>query len=64
MAKGNRSAAKVKSGPIIYLAFAAVIFVLMSLFYAMTTGSDACGAANDDKEWRIFPPGWDCPTGY
>lgn len=58
----KRHAQTTRSGPITYLAFAVVMYVLLSLAYAMATMGSACGDLNDYKEWRIFPPGWECPA--
>lgn len=58
----KRHAQRTRSGPITYIAFAVVLYALLSVAYALATTGTACGQYNDYKEWRLFPPGWDCPA--
>ncbi len=60
----KRHAQSTRSGPIYYIALAVVLYALFSVAYALATDGSACGQFNDQKEWRLFPPGWECPTLY
>ena len=46
------------SGPFFWIAIVVVVFALYSLTVAATTAED-CGDGVD-KEWIVFPPGWEC----
>jgi hypothetical protein len=48
------------SGPFFWLAIGVLVFTLYSLTVAATTADD-CGNGVD-KEWIIFPPGWECQS--
>lgn len=58
----KRNSTTSKSGPLVYVAFIVVLYVIGSLAYALATSGSACGVYNDQREWRFIPPGWDCPT--
>lgn len=58
----KRHAQTSRSGWITYLAFIVVAYALLSFAYAMATDNSACGDLNAEKEWRLFPPGWECPS--
>ena len=58
----KRHAQNTRSGPITYIAFVVVLYVLGSLAYALATTNSACGELNAYKEWRFVPPGWECPS--
>jgi len=45
------------SGPFFWIALIVLVFSLYSLTVAATTADDCEGR---DKEWVIFPPGWEC----
>jgi hypothetical protein len=48
------------SGPFFWIAILVIGFGLYSLTVAATTADD-CGDGVD-KEWIIFPPGWECQS--
>jgi hypothetical protein len=54
---GKSSGDRHGSSPIWFLLLAIAIFALYSLTVALTTADD-CGDL--DKQWEIFPPGWEC----
>ena len=58
----KRKATSSRSGPVVYVALIVVLYLLGSLTYALATDNSACGRYNDQKEWRLVPPGWDCPS--
>ncbi|QGG95483.1 hypothetical protein [Actinomarinicola tropica] len=58
----KRNAQRTRSGPITYIALAVVLYALLSVAYALATTNSACGELNDYKEWRLVPPGWECPA--
>ena len=51
------------SGPLWFIALALVVYALYSLVVAASTADD-CGDLG--REWRIFPPEWECqaPAGF
>ena len=51
------------SGPWFFVAVVALTFLLYSLAIALDT-ADKCGELG--KEWKIFPPEWECQrrTGF
>ena len=57
MAKGERRA----NSPIVYVLFVVTLYALWSLVAAAATADD-CGTGdfNEAKEWKLFPPGWEC----
>ena len=48
------------SGPFFWIALVVLVFSLYSLTVAAATADD-CGEGVD-KEWIIFPPGWECES--
>lgn len=58
----KRHAQSSRSGWITYVAFAVVLYAILSFSIAMATENTACGDLNDFKEWRLVPPGWECPS--
>ena len=47
------------SGPWFVVAVVALTFLIYSLAVAVDTADD-CGSA--PKEWKIFPPEWECKS--
>lgn len=45
------------SGPIWFVMLAVAIYVLYSITIALST-ADECG--NAGREWKVFPPEWEC----
>jgi hypothetical protein len=54
---GKSSLDRHGSSPIWFVFLVVAIFVLYSATVALTTADD-CGDL--DKEWELFPPGWEC----
>lgn len=46
------------NGPIFYIALAVVVYALISVAIGMATLNDCDDFP--DREWRLFPPGWEC----
>ncbi|MCH7788467.1 MAG: hypothetical protein IH940_03400 [Acidobacteria bacterium] len=46
-------------GPIWWLIFAAVLYLIGSGLIAVSTVGN-CGDFDAEKEWNIFPPSWEC----
>jgi hypothetical protein len=46
-------------GPIWWLVFAAVLYLIASGLLAVATAR-SCGDFDAEKEWNFFPPTWDC----
>jgi hypothetical protein len=51
------------SGPLWFVMLVIVVFVLYSVTVALSTADD-CGSYG--REWKIFPPEWECtpPAGF
>jgi hypothetical protein len=44
------------------LIIVAVVFMLFSAAVAISTADKCDGKLHADKEWTVFPPGWECAS--
>ncbi len=52
------------AGLLFYLFIVFGIFALASGIIAWQTLDDCGGVNHSWHEWRVFPPGWECPSPY
>lgn len=52
------------SGPMFYVLLLVLLYAAISAVIAWQTLENCGGAEHTLEDWRVFPPGWECPSRF